>query len=105
MYASIRRYPISESKWDEIAGAIRDEFVPIISAAPGFRNYYLVKGGPNVLATVSVFETQAQAEDSNRLAADFVGRRLASLIEGPPEITSGEILANASAQAAGGATG
>ena len=41
--------------------------------------------------SVSVFETKAQAEESNRLAAEWVKKNAAPLMAGPPEITEGEV--------------
>ena len=68
--------------------------LPQISIAPGFVSYYAVDDGSGTLATVSVFETQSGAEESNRQAADFTKKNLPALVSGPPEITSGEVLAS-----------
>ena len=43
--------------------------------------------------STSVFEDQADEEDSNRLAADFVKANLAELLPNPPEITAGHVMA------------
>jgi hypothetical protein len=40
---------------------------------------------------VSIFGTKAQAEKSNRLAAEWVKKNVAPLMAGPPEITEGKI--------------
>jgi hypothetical protein len=92
MYASIRRYKTSPGAAAEIAQRVSQGFVPITSQAPGFVAYYAVDGGNDVLASVSIFQDQAGAEESNRRAADWVKANLASLIAGPPEITAGEVV-------------
>jgi hypothetical protein len=66
-------------------------FVPIISQAPGFVAYYVVDAGNDLVASVSVFQDQAGAEESNRMAADWVKQNIASLVSGVPEITAGAV--------------
>ncbi len=91
MYASVRRYKTSPGAASEIARRVNQGFVPIISKAPGFVAYYVVDGGNDVAASISVFQNQAGAEESNRMAADWVKKNIASLFSGPPEITAGEV--------------
>ncbi len=91
MYASIRRYQVDPGSVDEVVRQAEEGFVPIVSGAPGFNAYYLVNAGDGVVATISVFENQAGAEESNKLAADWVKDNLAALVTGPPEITAGEV--------------
>lgn len=91
MYAAIRRYQGDPGSVDEVVQRANEGFVPIIKEAPGFVAYYLVDGGGGTVTTVSVFEDQAGAEESNRLAADWIGQNLASLLPNPPEITAGEV--------------
>ena len=90
MYASIRRYKVSPGAAAEIAQRVNQGFVPIISKALGFIAYYLVDAGNDVVATVSVFQDQAGAEESNRMAADWVKKNIASLLSAP-EITAGAV--------------
>ena len=89
MYASIRRYKASSV--DEAMGRVSEGFVPLISKGPGFIAYYVLDAGDGVVASISLFETQAGAEESNRLAATWVKENIAPLVSGPPEITAGEV--------------
>jgi hypothetical protein len=82
---------------DELMRRVNEGFVPIISKGPGFLAYYAVNGGGGVVASISVFETQAGAEESNRLAADWVKQNLAALLPTPPEITAGEAVVHKAA--------
>jgi hypothetical protein len=96
-YISIRKYKLTSrdaKTRGELTRQINDLFLPQISKAPGFVSYYAVDTGSGTLATVSVFETQSGAEESIRQAADFVNKNLSALVSGPPEITSGEVLAS-----------
>ena len=56
--------------------------------------YYALNAGAGEIATVSVFEDQAGAEESVRMAADWVRGNLAALLPDPPEITAGEVEAH-----------
>jgi len=59
---------------------------------PGFVEYYLVDAGEEVGFSISVFETQEQAEESNRRAAEWVKQNLVPLAAGPHEtVAVGEV--------------
>jgi hypothetical protein len=70
MYASIRIYKADSI--EEVARMVNEDFVPMIEQMPGFLNYYCVAAENGTWATVSIFETDPQTEESNRLAAEFV---------------------------------
>lgn len=91
MYVSVRRYVTDPKSVNEVMRRIREEFVPIISKAPGFLNYHVLDMGNGVLASISMFENKAGAEESNRLAANWV-RTLGSLLPNPPQITAGDVV-------------
>ena len=91
MYASVRRYSTDPRGVGELVDRVEQGFVPIVSKAPGFVAYYVVDAGNGIVASISIFESQAGAEQSNRAAADWVGRSIASLLPTPPEITAGEV--------------
>jgi len=90
MYASVRKYQVDPASVSEIRRQVDEEFLPIVSDTPRFIAYYLVDSGGGAIATVSIFENQAGADESNRRAAEWV-KGLASLIPTPPEITVGEV--------------
>ena len=92
MYTSIRRYNITGAETvEEITRHVNEGFVPIISQTPGFVAYYLVDAGDNVVATISVFDEQSGAEESNRRAADWVQQNLAHNVSGAPQVTAGQV--------------
>jgi hypothetical protein len=93
MYISIRRYKTISSA-AELTRKVQEEFVPLISKQPGFVAYYATEAGNDVWASVSIFDTQEQAEDSNRVAAEWVKKSVASLVGGPPEVTAGNVVAH-----------
>ncbi|MCC6167331.1 MAG: hypothetical protein IT329_08900 [Caldilineaceae bacterium] len=92
MYTSIRRYTITAAETvEEITRRVKEGFVPIIRQTPGFVAYYLVDAGDGVVATISMFDDQAGAEESNRRAADWVKQNLAHVASDAPQVTAGQV--------------
>ena len=92
VYAALRWYNVEPGMAEEMARRVRDGFVPLISSAPGYKGYYLIKSSNAVVITVGIFEHKAAAEQSHRLAADWVARNLGGVILGPPTLSAGEVL-------------
>jgi len=95
MYAAVRRYQFDPKHREELNQKVQELFVPMIKKAPGFVAYYYVDSGKGAAATFSLFDNQAGAEESTRLAASFIKQHLASLLTKPPEITQGEVIVQA----------
>jgi len=93
MYASVRRYEVEPDSVDKIMQRAQEGYMPIVSKAPGFIAYYVLDAGDGVVATISVFESQAQMEESSRAAADWVKEILAPFFPNPPQVTSGKVRA------------
>ena len=92
MYVAIRRMKVKPGLIDEAVRRIENGFVPIISSVPGFVEYVGMQVGEDEGLTISFFETQEQAEESNRRAAEWVKQNLAPLAAGPLEIVAvGEV--------------
>ena len=92
MYAVIRRYNTHDNSAGKIEQRVRDGFVPLISKLPGFVSYDVVRSTDGTLLSVSVFESKQAAEDSTRLASDWVHENLASLIRTAPVILAGDVM-------------
>ncbi len=93
MYAAIRRYHTDPGSLDEIARQVNEGFVPKISEMQGFVAYFALNAGQGEFGTVSVFEDQASAEESNRVAEDWVKENLGELLPTPPDYAAGEVVA------------
>ncbi len=91
MYASIRRYHVDPASINQVVKRIEEGFLPILSGGPGFKAYCVVDAGEGVVATISVFESQAGAEESTKMAASWVKENLAALLPNPPQITAGSV--------------
>ena len=89
MHAAVRRYRVSDT--DALVGKVEEEFVARVKGVDGFVGYYVIDGGGGNVASVTVGETAQAVDESTQLAADWVRESAADLIEGAPEVTSGEV--------------
>jgi hypothetical protein len=94
MFAVIRHYHFNAKDGAEIDRLIREEFVPIVKKAKGFVRYYWLDTGNGEGASVSVFKDKAGADESVRLAADYVKEHLSKVPTQKPEIIEGAIKAH-----------
>ena len=93
MYATVRSYPGS----DELADALLEnesDVKQLISTIDGFRAYYLVRTADGT-TSISVFENEAGAAESNRVAAAWIAENLPDLTVSAPQISAGEVVINA----------
>ncbi len=91
MYASIRRYKVDSKSVGEVFRQANEGFVPTISKVAGFVGYYGLDAGNGVMVTISLFKDQVGTKESERVAAEWVGKNLSHLLQTPPEITAGEV--------------
>jgi hypothetical protein len=90
MYAVVRKYTFDPASSGEIRDKIQDGFLPLVKKAPGFISYCWLDTGSGSGASVGIFQAKAGADESVRLAADFVKENLSHLLS-KPEITEGEV--------------
>ena len=83
MYATVRRYE-GVIDTSEAESLVEEDFIPTISEVPGFVAYYWVDAGDGTTMSISLFEDQTGAEESNRRAADWNRETVASLLQNPP---------------------
>ena len=90
MHATLGRYDRVSASSDEVIRVGR-QLAAVLSQASGFVSYVLLDMGDGVLTTVSIFETQAELEEADRLTAAWVAAHPTPLTP-PTEAVSGEIL-------------
>jgi hypothetical protein len=94
LHAVIRRYEgLDPRSIDEVARRVNEGLVPIISQIPGFVAYCALDAGSGVVASITVFEDRAGADESTRKAAGWVKQHLAALVPNPPQFTAGRVIA------------
>jgi hypothetical protein len=92
MFTSIRKYQVRRGTVEELARRVQDSFVPLLRQMPGFRGYYLLDGGPDVLITISMFDSADAALASNVSASDWVRNNVLDFTKGLPEVMVGNVL-------------
>ena len=90
MHAVIRAYS-GNSELADVLVEHADEVRQLIAGINGFKAYYVLKLAEGT-STVSVFENQEGAEESNRAAAAWLKDNLPDLNVQPPYVTAGEVL-------------
>ena len=77
----------------EAGRLVGESFLPLLEHVPGFIAYYWIDAGNGVMASLSVYEDQAGADESVRVAHDWVRDNAATLIPNPPQVTEGQVVA------------
>ena len=71
MFTIIRRFSLTHGAAGEVARLVQESFVPLLRKQPGFREYFLLDGGPDVLISIRVFDSADEALASNEIAASW----------------------------------
>jgi hypothetical protein len=90
VYASVRRYAGNTELARELSSR-QDDVRSVIAGISGFRAYYLIAAGGDSV-TVSIFDDEAGATQSNEAAAAWLKENLPDLATTPPEISAGEVV-------------
>jgi len=90
MYAVIRAYTGNSDLADRLAEH-EEDIRQLIGGINGFKAYYLLKLAEGT-STISVFEDQEGAEESNRAAAAWLAENLPDLNVAAPYVTAGDVL-------------
>ena len=94
MFAAIRHYHFKAEDGEKIDKLVREGFVPLLKKAKGFVRYYWLDTGNGEGASISVFKDKAGADESIRIAADFVKAQMSALLTQKPEIIEGPVKAH-----------
>jgi quinol monooxygenase YgiN len=99
MFAAIRYYRTNPDSIDEVVGRVKEGFVPIIKETAGFVSYFVLAPGERegAIVSVSVFDDQRTAEESNTKAEDWVSENLSELVL-VPEFAAGQVVVYESRQ-------
>ena len=94
MFATIRRYDvIDQTRIGELVKKTDETFLPSLTELPGFSGYSLLEAGDGVLSSISYFDTSEHADESTRLASNWVReQKLDKVLPNAPKITTGEVV-------------
>ena len=100
MFATIRRYEaIDQARTSELVKRADETLLPSLSELPGFSGYSLIEAGDGVMSSISFFDTSAHADESTRLASNWVReQKLETALPNPPTITSGEVVVHTTSE-------
>ena len=93
MFATIRRYDvIDQTRIDELVKKTDETFLPSLTELPGFSGFSLLEAGNGVMSSISYFDTSEHADESTRLASNWVREQKFETVLNAPKITSGEVV-------------
>jgi heme-degrading monooxygenase HmoA len=92
MFTIVRRFRLTRGSAEEVARRVRERFLPLSRELPGFRDYYLPEGGPDVLISIRVFDSADEALASNEIAANWMRDNVLEYVKGMPEVMAGNVL-------------
>jgi hypothetical protein len=94
MHATVRRYEgVDQNRTEELTKKVGETLLPSLSKLPGFSGYYLIEAGDGVMSSIGFFDTSTQADESTRVAANWVREeKLETALPNPPKITDGEVI-------------
>jgi hypothetical protein len=94
MFATVRRYEgIDAIHKAELTKKVNETLAPRLSKMPGFGGYFLIDTGNGVMSSIGLFDTSTQANDSSRVASEWVrDEKLEEILKTPPMVTDGEVV-------------
>ena len=94
MFATLKRYEgVDASRTDELAKKVSESLAPRLSNLPGFSGYFLIDTGDGVMSSIGLFDTSTQADESTRVASEWVrDEKLEGILKNPPKVTDGEVI-------------
>jgi heme-degrading monooxygenase HmoA len=96
MYATVRRYELGAGSRGagtitELMRRCEEDLLPLVEQQDGFAGFYVVDAGNAVIVSVSIFESEAQAEAGNEVVKKFWKERLAGILQANPQVTEGGV--------------
>jgi hypothetical protein len=92
MYAAIRQGKARAGMAEELAARIKEGAIPIISDVSGFRAYYVIYAPDDTVTAISIFDSYAGAEESNKRALAWIEESLAPLLTGQATAVAGPVI-------------
>ncbi len=105
MYVTVRR-STHVGGTDEIVRRAREGLLPTLTAQPGFVSYSIFSLENNVVMAITLFDNQAAAAEANKSFVVWAREQeLRTLLTGPHEVLSGEVVVHVTEPSAPPATG
>jgi heme-degrading monooxygenase HmoA len=98
MFASVRHYRLQEGSMDELARRVDESFAEELASQPGFVSYEFLNCGGGEIMTISVFQTEEEAQASQELAQRWTEEQLRDFKFTRLAGARGEVLVSRAAQ-------
>lgn len=92
MYTAIRQAKAKPGHAEEVARAIKEGAIPIVSDVQGFQAYYVVYAPDDTVTAISIFNNHAGAEESNRKMLAWIEQNFAPLMVGSATAVAGPVI-------------
>ena len=91
---TIRTYDgVDESRSVEVTKKANESLIPRLSELPGFSGYFLIDTGEGVMSSIGLFDTSTQADESTRVASEWMrDEKLERILQNPQKVTDGEVV-------------
>ena len=99
MFLTIRKYDGVISA-DEAVERVEKGLAPFLRTTEGFVAYYAIKYEDGDIGSVTVYDSQENAEASGSSAVEWIRSNLSDLLPNDPTIFRGEVVVHESAKAA-----
>jgi len=93
MYATVRNYA-GNTDLADVLEQNEDAVKSLLSGIDGFKAYYLVRTDAGAVS-ITVYNDQAGAEESNRMAAEWVRENASEVAGNPPQVSAGDVVISA----------
>jgi heme-degrading monooxygenase HmoA len=94
MVVVVTRWRVTRPPTADEARRVEQEFVPLISGQPGFRQYFLARAGDQEAVAISVWDSREQAEAGLEKTSAWVQQTFGPIVAAPPERTFAEVIAH-----------
>lgn len=91
MFASVRRYRVESGSVDELLRKVKDELVPMLKRAKGYRGHYEIVADDGSVVAITGFDDRAGAQQANTLATKWAREKLAAIRVRPLDMSEGEV--------------
>jgi hypothetical protein len=92
MYASVRRYRLESGSLGELMHRVDRDFADAMAREPGFLAYLAIDCGEGTICTLTMFQDEDKAQDSNERSAEWVAANLADYDLARTDVIGGEVM-------------
>ncbi len=92
MHAAVRRVGIRKESMEQVIDEVDTKFLGILSELPGFVSYYMIQTKEDEVISFSIFESEEQANEANKIGMNWIKETIGSHLSGKPEPEEGKVV-------------